>query len=198
MPRAGQRKCRHCNKLYTPDHRNRFHQNFCSDPACKKASKTESQRRWRRSPKGRDYFKGQTQAQRVKQWRLKKPGYWKTHTRKPRKPSVALQDLSISQTISNQGVDANGTGMSSLGALQALLFAQDDVLNGLILKLIGPVPDGTLQDHIDFYRHALILSARQVRGQGTHHADHQTPALAPTATPTADSVQLDRSAPGTG
>ena len=52
------RKCRQCSQLYEPDSRNRRHQKHCSQPACRKASKVASQKRWLVSPKGCDYFKG--------------------------------------------------------------------------------------------------------------------------------------------
>ena len=196
MPGRGQRKCHHCDQLYTPDHRNRFHQKYCSAPDCKKASKTASQQRWRRTPKGRRYFKTKRQVERVAQWRLKNPGYWKTHTRKPRKRSVALQDLLILQAITRQGVDPKSTGLLSPRALQYLLFAQHEALDGLILKLTGHDPMGTLQDHIASYRQTLILRARHVRLRGSCDAGLQTSSTAPVPSPSADAVQLDRSAPG--
>ena len=82
MPRRGQRKCPHCGQLYVPDHRNRYHQVYCSKPDCRQASKRASRRRWRNSSKGRDYFKGPTQVERVRQWRLEHPCYWRNHIRK--------------------------------------------------------------------------------------------------------------------
>ena len=41
------RRCRSCKKLFSPDRRCRFHQRFCADAACQRASKVESQRKWR-------------------------------------------------------------------------------------------------------------------------------------------------------
>jgi len=58
MTSTRRRKCRHCRQLYDPDPRNHWHQRNCSQPACQQASKAASQRRWRASPKGRDYFRG--------------------------------------------------------------------------------------------------------------------------------------------
>ena len=60
------RKCRHCGQLHEPDPRNRYHQRYCGQSACCQASKAASQRRWRASPKGRDYFEGPANRQRVK------------------------------------------------------------------------------------------------------------------------------------
>jgi len=41
------RRCRSCKKLFSPDPRCRFHQRFCAEAACQRASKVESQRKWR-------------------------------------------------------------------------------------------------------------------------------------------------------
>jgi hypothetical protein len=41
------RRCRSCKKLFTADPRCRFHQRFCTEDACQKASKAESQHKYR-------------------------------------------------------------------------------------------------------------------------------------------------------
>ncbi len=46
MKQHRSRKCRHCLDLFDPDTRNLRHQRYCSKPACRKASKADSQRRW--------------------------------------------------------------------------------------------------------------------------------------------------------
>jgi hypothetical protein len=46
MKRRRRRKCRHCGELFHPDPRNQYHQKYCSEPACRRASKTASQKRW--------------------------------------------------------------------------------------------------------------------------------------------------------
>ena len=95
MPRRRERKCRHCGHLYEPDPRNRYHQRYCSQPACRQASKTASQHRWRASPKGKDYFCGRANVLRVQRWREAHPGYWRSR----RKKSGALQDHCPPQTL---------------------------------------------------------------------------------------------------
>ena len=74
MTRRRQRKCRHCGQLYEPDPRNGRRQRYCSQPACRQASKAASQARWRASPKGRDYFRGSANVLRVQAWRKAHPG----------------------------------------------------------------------------------------------------------------------------
>ena len=197
MPKRGQRKCHHCRRLYTPDHRNLRHQKYCSSSACRKARKRGSHRRWRRSSKGRDYFQGDTQVERVRQWRSKNPFYWRKHTRKPRQRPIALQDLLVPELPSDKGVSQRSTAPLPIRALQDVLFTQHDILNGLILKLTGGSAECALQDLIASQRRSLILLARQARTRGPTHAHRQTTPLASKATPDTPSVQLDRPAPGT-
>lgn len=80
MTRTRRRKCRHCGQLYDPDPRNRYHQRFCGQPVCRRASQAASQRRWRASPKGEGYFRGSANRLRVKAWQRVHPGYPKLDT----------------------------------------------------------------------------------------------------------------------
>jgi len=79
----------HCAQLYKPDPRNRWHQKYCSAAACQEVSHIASQRHWRRSKKGRDYFQGPANLDRVRKWRKIHPGYWKKRRKKP----LALRDV---------------------------------------------------------------------------------------------------------
>ena len=128
MPRCRQRKCGHCGQLYEPDPRNRYHQRYCSQPACRQASKTASQHRWRASPKGRDYFRGRANVLRVQRWREAHPGYW----RRRRKKSGALQDICQGQTL----VPPGDNGILTLGALQDVCVTQGFAIQGLIAQLL--------------------------------------------------------------
>jgi hypothetical protein len=82
------KKCRYCKRLFLPDARNAKHQEFCRQPACRKASKSASQRKWLQKPQNRDYFRGPVNVQRVQQWRKAHPGYWRP---KPKITAGALQ-----------------------------------------------------------------------------------------------------------
>ncbi len=123
MTRTRRRKCRYCGELYDPDPRNRFHQRYCRRPACRQASKVASQRRWRASPKGREYFRGLANRQRVKAWRRAHPGYWRRRHQKSR----ALQDHYLAQVVLLPGDKATLTQR----ALQDLLHTQGLALTGL-------------------------------------------------------------------
>jgi len=189
MPRRRQRKCCHCGQLYEPEARNRYHQRYCSQPACRQASKTASQRRWRASAKGRDYFRGSANALRVQAWRKAHPGYWRSR----RKKSGALQDICQRQTL----VPPADKGALTLGALQDVCATQGFVLQGLIARLTG----SALQENIVPATHRLILLGQQIQGPSGRrqvHAGDQTSVVPPAVAESAPAVQLDRPSIGSG
>ena len=71
------RRCACCQKLFLPEPRSRHCQRFCSQPACRKASKSASQAHWRGKPENRDYWRGPEHVERVRAWRKAHPQYWK-------------------------------------------------------------------------------------------------------------------------
>jgi hypothetical protein len=96
MKKHRRRKCLHCSELFRPDPRNSHHQRYCSEPECRKASKTASQRRWLAKAQNRDYFRGTANVERVRAWRAAHPGYW----RRPGAQSTsALQDDCLAQPV---------------------------------------------------------------------------------------------------
>lgn len=216
MPRGRRRKCRHCGRLYEPDPRNRWHQEFCSHAPCQQASKFTSQRRWARSALGRAYFRRPKNAQRVRLWRERNPGYW----RKRRKKSVALQDVLIPQVLVPQvdNPELNGgreqnppsppSAFSSMEAdlgggkalaLQDVLFLESPAWLGLMAQLTGVA----LSENIDAFTRRLILLGRQIQGQRVtprrrSGADDEASPLPSAAAQSSGAVQLDRSAPGSG
>jgi len=135
--RLRKRICKHCKELYLPDYRNRYHQHYCSKPACRHASKKSSQQKWLISDKGAGYFQGDKNVEHVKQWRKVHPGYWKRN-----RPKVenALQEDCFSQLKSNQA----DTCKLNKNALQDVCSSQLPLLLGVIAVLTG----NTLQDDI--------------------------------------------------
>ena len=99
MKRARRRKCLCCGELFRPDARNRRHQRYCSKPACRRASKAASQRRWRDKAENRDYFRGAINVARVQAWRAAHPRYWR---RKAPRAGDALQEDSAAQAVELQ------------------------------------------------------------------------------------------------
>jgi hypothetical protein len=175
--------------LYKPDARNLYHQKFCAKADCRKASKRASQRRWRASSKGRDYFKGEANVLRVQAWRKAHPGYWK----KPRKKAVALQDHSLPQLI----VPAADRSRLNAHALQDFMRLQGLALTGLFAHLSG----SPLQDNIVSFTRRVILLGRQVQGLpagGGTSDGRQTGAVPGTVAAGAATVQLGGPSAGTG
>jgi len=127
------KKCRHCGCLYRPDCRNHKKQRYCSKPDCRKASKTESQRKWLQ--KNPDWFRGFENVLRTQLWRKEHPGYSKRRQNKStlQESSDALQDLLIEKGKEKQGLKQH----LETSALQDLLLAQPTVLIGLIAHLTG-------------------------------------------------------------
>jgi len=193
MIRIRRRKCCHCGQLYDPDPRNRYHQRHCIQPACRRASKAVSRQRWRASPKGRDYFRGLANRQRVKAWQRAHPGYW----RKRRQKSRALQDHCLPQVL----VPPGDRLTLNPRALQDVIHTQGLALTGLVAQLTG----SALQENIASTTRRLVLLGRQIQGPyrsprrpGWRPLDgcDQEACSMPGATATrAAAVQLDRPSP---
>lgn len=130
MKSLKKKRCRYCGKLFWPDSRNGGRQHFCREPECRKASKTDSQKRWVEKPENQDYFRGPKNVERVQDWRKNHPGYWR---RKSQKKIPALQESLKQQPIDNN-IDTARLGSI---ALQDIIKAQPLVLLGLISNITG-------------------------------------------------------------
>lgn len=168
-----------------PERRNWWHQEFCSKPQCRQASKTESQRRWLSKPENRDAFRGSANVERVRQWRAKNPGYWK---RRP-KTSSTLQEVIISEAAPQQEL----TKTASPAPLQDFVASQDPLLLGLIAHLI----DSPLQEVVEQTTLRLLQKGRNIldmrsgmKSKGNTHANQETSALRSTAPQSSPTVQL--------
>ena len=126
------KKCRHCRRLFEPDHRNREKQNYCEKSPCRKASKKASQKKWLSKFENQDYFCGPDNVERVQEWRKGTPEYWKRTKR-----STTLQDLLIVQPVENNEDLQQKNAQPQSHALQDLLMAQSPVIIGLIYNLTG-------------------------------------------------------------
>ena len=107
MKSSLRRKCRHCKLLFLPERRNAHHQRYCSQPACRRQSKAESQRRWREKPQNQNYFRGEENCERVREWRKRHPGYSR---KKKSAPGEALQDVFVMQPAVIVGLISTMTG----------------------------------------------------------------------------------------
>jgi hypothetical protein len=149
--RIRKRKCKNCNDSFTPDSRNAWHQEYCTKPQCRKASKGASQKKWLAKEENRDHFRGPVHVQRMQEWRSTHPGYWRPKPVEDQKP---LQDLLIEKVQLNPPVEPSKTSIQN-SPLQDLLNAQPLVLIGLIGQIIG----SALQDDI-------ALTARRLQQLG--------------------------------
>jgi hypothetical protein len=147
-------KCLCCRKAFTPDHRNRQRQRYCSDPCCRRASHRASQRRWRRKPENRDHFRGPDEVRRVQEWRRKHPGYWKQR-------SGHRMD---SQSVDDQRVDPPQTSRNAPGSppppLQDVWWLKSPAFVGLISMVTG----STLQDDIEATLRQMLCRGRDILG----------------------------------
>jgi len=182
MKRHRRVKCLHCRELFRPDPRNVHRQRYCSKPACRKASKAASQRRWLDKPENQDYFKGAANVRRVQAWRAAHPGYWR---RGGRLSASALQEDSLAQAIDNN----KKTDFLTEPALQDLLTTQPFVLIGLIANLTGTA----LQDDIARTGQHLGQLGRDIVCGGN---DAKTSIGPFPSAPGPPSVQLGGSSPG--
>ena len=148
MPGIKRKRCRHSNRLFIPDHRNRDRQNYCGLPECRDASKAASQQKWLAKPENQDYFRGPENVKRVQRWRKDNPGYSK---RKSKIDPELLQD-----PLNGQHDDKTDNNCQFADrALQDLLNMQPSVLIGIIAQLTGYA----LQDDI-------VMAARRMQQFG--------------------------------
>ena len=189
MKQRRRRKCLHCGELFHPDARNAHHQRYCAEPACRRASKAASQRRWLSKAANRDYFRGAANVERVRVWRAEHPGYWR---RGEAQTVTALQAVLSVQDVE---IHAESERLTQT-ALQDLFSAQPIVLIGLIANLTG----STLQEDIASSARRFqqlgqdILCGRRPVVGGAR--DAQNPVGSRPAPPGTAPVQLGRPAPG--
>jgi hypothetical protein len=182
MKSSLRRKCRHCKLLYVPERRNAHHQRYCSQPACRRQSKAESQRRWREKPQNQNYFRGKENCERVRQWRQRHPGYSR---KKKAAAGEALQDLCIRQPAQSQPLARSDLS----AALQDVFVMQPAVLVGLISTMTG----SALQDDIATVTRALFRKGQDILGpnapaQNPAYRHEQTSPLSAAAAPCAAAI----------
>ena len=73
--RLRRRKCRCCRQWFMPQAHNAYHQRYCGQDACRRASRWASYRKFIR--KHPDEYKGNAPVLRVRAWRSEHPGYWR-------------------------------------------------------------------------------------------------------------------------
>ena len=176
MSTRTRRKCRHCGQLFRPDPRNVRHQRYCSAPACRRASKAASQRRWLAKAANRDYFRGPEHSARVRAWRAAHPGYARKRSSRRR----ALQEHSPAQPVDIH----EQSEVFSAPPLQDASRAQALVLTGLIAHLTGAaLQEDIALTSLRLQQLALDIAAGDPDGR-------ETIALPATQAPHPQAVQL--------
>ena len=80
--RYRRRKCPCCQQWFMPQPHNAYHQEYCTAPICRLASKRESARRYRnKQRKNRNKDEDKAEVIRVQNWRKENRYYWRNTTR---------------------------------------------------------------------------------------------------------------------
>jgi hypothetical protein len=175
MHPEGRRKCCHCKAFFVPDPRNRHHQRYCGEPACRRVSKAASQRKWEGRPENRDYYRGPEKAAKVRAWRAAHPGYWKRR----RKKSDALPDVLITQPPEPPSEAKPDVAL----ALPDVWTAQAPLLVGLIAHFTGVA----LPEDIAVMTNRLVARGQALLGR-TQYENRETNPIAGTTAPVSGAV----------
>jgi len=174
MGQERRRTCVSCGESFAPDPRNTRHHRYCTQPACRAASKRASQAKWLAKPENRDYHRGPAAVARVRAWRQAHPGYSRRKTAVPvTDPALLQADPALAASAvqgacnSPQGslpIPAGAALQDVMGSpLQEILAAQPYVLIGLISHLW----DCALQEEIVCAGTRLLQLGRDICG-GDH------------------------------
>ena len=127
--KAHQPECQHCHKPFTPDPHNAWHQHFCYARECRAASKRHSQWKWLK--KNVDANCGNTNVERVQEWRKAHP-----NSSKRRKP---CQEVYITATVIETSPQKQSISVRiedrNRGALQDFAFAKQPASTEVMLVL---------------------------------------------------------------
>jgi hypothetical protein len=163
--RPKRRKCRCCSEFFFPDYRNPDHQHYCGKPACRRARKLASQRRWLRTPFGRGYFRGADNVERVRQWRQAHPGYWK------RKTPASGDTQAVAPQQVNPVQPSCNVPRTPPGTLQDFCLQQHPGFIGLISLITGR----TLQDDIVPIARRVVEQGQNILGLAFPELRNQKP-----------------------
>ena len=120
-------------------------------------------RRWREQPEHEDWWRGEWNVRRVREWRARHPGYWK---RWKRKKTVALQIAITPTQAAEVKVDSSPVGADcATNRVPELLKTQSPVVVGLIAQMYGSGSGIALQSAIAEVAARLFEKGRAVIGQ---------------------------------
>jgi hypothetical protein len=123
------RRCLNCQELFFPHPRTL--QKYCTEPACREASKKASQQRWLQKPENRDYFRGPQHVSRVRAWRKAQPDQEQKAPRSARP---------LQETITRQHVD-RGRKTSTLTLQETIELQPSERVAESALRITGALQD---------------------------------------------------------
>jgi hypothetical protein len=189
--------CLYCEEAFKADRRNARHQKYCSEPACRKASKVASQLLWIAKPENRNYHSGPEAVARVRDWQKAHPEY---RDRQNAKRADALQDhckvqvSELKQELTIAPIPEEIIIAPVIPALQDFIVTQPHVFVGLIAHFFNV----TLQDQISDITNSLQKLGEDIaNGRGPDEFG-KTGDLFRTHAAGANAVQLGGSTSGAG
>lgn len=133
-----------------PDNYNHYHQYYCSEAECRRASRKASKAKHNRKQSLNLEFRIK-ENERVKQYQKNNPDYWKKY-KKSRKKYVAAEVLRDLAQVGNKTED--------IRVLRDFAISHNTVINGLISYMTGEV----LRDNIGAVIKCLYDRGREVSG----------------------------------
>lgn len=201
---SSKRLCPHCQAWFRPDPRNRHHQVFCAQPACRQQSKALSQRRWLQKPHNADYFRGPQHVERVRQWRKKHPDCRrkkappKATSATPPAPDaheqLVLQDLCQAQ-VSDPEALAHTAPTDVCPGLQDLFGSLSGLQSTVWVGLLATLSGSALQDDIATFTRALLRRGRDILGPNSGVPSSANPAPTHDQTAPLSAALAPRAAP---
>lgn len=197
MKSVRSRICLCCKKVFEADRRNACHQKYCVEPACRKASKAASQRRWMDKPENKNYHSGPVAVARVRTWQAAHPEY---REGQKAKRAHALQDFIHTQPIEFKQETAILTHCADISAMPDSSALQDFIMTQplVFIGLISHFFNLTLQDDIANITRSLQKLGEDITNGRRPDEFEETGDLFRTGTTGASPVQLGGSAPGAG
>jgi hypothetical protein len=169
------RVCRHCHKPFIPDWRNRHRQFYCRKPACRKARKAASQRRW--LAQNPDHSKQPKHAERVRLWRERR-------RRRAGRASPTEAWVDNRETVtdaSNPGTDQREPAICAPLLQDRFEVLQDSIIhNPFVLGLLHRLFGCSSKDNIEATIRELIRMGAEVElglanGGGPQHQPRTRP-----------------------
>jgi hypothetical protein len=197
MKPAKKRLCLCCISPLEADYRNAYHQEYCSKPSCRKASKAASQRLWLAKPENVNYHSGPVAVARVSDWQKAHP---ECRERQKIKRQAALQDFCPAQPVESTHELPIPPSPEEICVLPATPALQDFIITQpfVFVGLIAHFFNLTLQDDIASTTRSLQKLGEDIANGRGQDEFFKTGDLFGAHAASAGAVQLGGSALGAG